>query len=180
MTKDAGPTRESKNTTLPEGPFPGQGGLGSCLLLAGVAIGIMTFIDQTGGLPFEMPGTWYTMPILWRIFAIGFFLSGVWLLRPAPQEDRNWQPDLPGQRFERIIVYTREGCHLCDQAKDVLWAYRAWLPEIQEMDITQLPELMEKFSEQIPVVEIDEQIRFRGRVNEVLLRRLINATPPRA
>ena len=77
-----------------------------------------------------------------------------------------------------VVIYTREECHLCDQAKDVLWAHRAWLPEIEEVDITGDPALMEQFSEQIPVVEIDGQVRFRGQVNEILLRRLIEATPP--
>lgn len=160
--------------------FPGQGGLGSFLLFSGAAIAVLAFIDRTSGLPFEMPRTWYTTPLLWYFFAFASFLWGVWLLRSPPVvDDRHWRPDVPGQRFDRIVIYTRRECHLCDQAKDRLLSYRAWLPELEEVDITSDPQLMEQFAEEIPVVEIDGQVRFRGRVNEVLLRRLINATPPR-
>jgi glutaredoxin len=158
--------------------FPGQGALGSFLLLAGAGIGMLAFIDRTAGLPFEMPRTWYATPMLWYFFAFANFLCGIRLLRSAPVEDRRWQPQTPGRRFESVVIYTRAECHLCDQAKDALVAHRVWLPEIQEVDITSNTKLMEQFSEQIPVVEIDGQIRFRGQVNEILLRRLIDATSP--
>jgi hypothetical protein len=48
-----------------------------------------------------------------------------------------------------------------------------------EVDIDRDPELVARFSTCVPVVELDGKVRFRGRVNEVLLRRLIAATPPR-
>jgi glutaredoxin len=166
-------------TSQASAPFAGQGSLGTLLLLAGAGIAMLIVIDRTAGLPFEMPRTWYSTPLLWYFLAFVSFVSGMRLLRSAPLEDRRWQPDVQGQRFEKVTIYTREECHLCHQAKDVLWSYRKWLPEIEEVDITTSPHLMAKFSEQIPVVEIDGQIRFRGQVNEVLFRRLINATPPR-
>jgi glutaredoxin len=172
------PPKEN-STAPPSAPFAGQGSLGTLLLFTGAGIVMLIIIDRTAGLPFEMPRTWYSTRLLWYFLAFVSFFSGMRLLRSAPLEDRRWQPDVPGQRFEKIRIYTREECHLCHQAKDVLWSYRKWLPEIEEVDITTSPELMEKFSEQIPVVEIDGQIRFRGQVNEVLFRRLINATPPR-
>ena len=159
--------------------FPGQGALGTFLLLTGAGIMMLAVIDRTAGLPFEMPRTWYFHRILWYFFALGSFLAGMRLLRSDPVNDRNWKPDVPGRRFEKIVVYTRPECHLCDQAKDRLIAYRDWLPEFEEVDITDEPKLTEKFSLQIPVVEIDGQIRFRGQVNEILLRRLINATAPK-
>jgi glutaredoxin len=159
--------------------FPGQGGLGSFLLFSGAAIGILAFIDRTAGLPFEMPRTWYSTPELWYFFGFASFLSGVWLLRSVRVDNRRWQPEVPGRRFDRVVIYTRRECHLCDQAKDRLLSYRAWLPEIEQVDISKSPELIEQFGEEIPVVEIDGRVRFRGRVNEVLLRRLIEATPPR-
>ena len=172
-------SRERKtDASLPGERFAGQGGLGTALLLVGSAIAVLAVIDRTAGLPFHMPRTWYANPQLWYFFAFGSFLSGVFLLRRPPAELRGWQPEIPGRRFERVIIYTRDECHLCDQAKDVLWAHRAWLPAIEEMDITGDSVLMEKFSEQIPVVEIDGQVRFRGQVNEILLRRLIEAQPP--
>jgi glutaredoxin len=149
------------------------------LLLLGAGIVMLAFIDRTAGLPFDMPRSWYTTQELWYFFALASFLSGARLLRSAAVEDRQWEPQVSGRRFDKVVVYTREGCHLCHQAKDVLWAYHSWLPGIEEVDISDSPELLEKYSEQIPVVEIDGQIRFRGRVNEILLRRLIEATRPK-
>lgn len=184
MKSELPSTSNSPPTTPATSPspdhFPGQGILGSFLLLVGVTIPILAFIDRTSGLPWEMPRSWYsTNQMLWFFFAFVCFVSGMKLSRNAPVEDpRHWKPEESGQRYDRVVIYTREGCHLCDQAKDVLWAHRPYLPEIEEVDITTDPQLVEQFGEQIPVVEIDGQVRFRGQVNEILLRRMINATPP--
>jgi glutaredoxin len=71
-----------------------------------------------------------------------------------------------------IVLYTRQGCHLCHQAEQLLASY-GLRPRL--VDIDDDPELRSKFDTCVPVIEIDGQIRFRGRINEVLLRRLINA-----
>ncbi len=44
----------------------------------------------------------------------------------------------------------------------------------ESIDIDADPALVAKFNECVPVVEIDGKIRFRGRVNEVLLERLLD------
>jgi hypothetical protein len=49
----------------------------------------------------------------------------------------------------------------------------------EEVDIDQDPELVERFTTCVPVVEIDGRIRFRGRVNAVLLHRLLQADSDR-
>lgn len=41
------------------------------------------------------------------------------------------------------------------------------------VDIDQDPRLRERFDQCVPVVEIDGKIRFRGKVNPVLLDRLL-------
>jgi glutaredoxin len=71
----------------------------------------------------------------------------------------------------RVIVFTRHGCHLCDDAKQLLIRY-GFAPE--EVDIDQDPTLQAKYDKCVPVVEIDGVERFRGQVNEVLLRRLVD------
>ena len=78
-----------------------------------------------------------------------------------------------------MVLYTRHGCHLCDEAKELLEMYREVLPTPIEVDIDADPALQARFTTCVPVVEIDGKIRFRGRVNAVLLRRLIAATPQR-
>ncbi|HEY4231813.1 MAG TPA: glutaredoxin family protein [Lacipirellulaceae bacterium] len=69
-----------------------------------------------------------------------------------------------------IVLYTRASCHLCDDALRLLEAH-GLAPECIDVDAD--PALRERFDACVPVVEIDGQIRFRGRVDAVLLRRLI-------
>lgn len=69
------------------------------------------------------------------------------------------------------IVYTRQGCHLCDEAYDIL-VNHGLQPRLVDIDAD--PELVAKYTECVPVVVLDGHERFRGRVNEVLLRRLLS------
>jgi glutaredoxin len=70
----------------------------------------------------------------------------------------------------QVVLYTRRGCHLCDEAHALLQR-RGLLPRL--VDIDAHPALRERYNECVPVVEIDGKERFRGRVNEVLLERLM-------
>jgi glutaredoxin len=74
--------------------------------------------------------------------------------------------------LQDVLLYTRRGCHLCHQAEELLASY-GLRPRL--VDIDDNPDLRSKFDTCVPVVEIEGQIRFRGRIDEVLLRRLINA-----
>lgn len=73
-----------------------------------------------------------------------------------------------------VILYTRQGCHLCDDAYDLLIQH-GLAP--QKIDIDADPQLRERYTTCVPVVVVDGKERFRGRVNEVLLRRLLSAQP---
>ena len=68
------------------------------------------------------------------------------------------------------MLYTRQGCHLCDEAHAVLVKH-GLRPTL--VDIDNDPGLIEQFTDCVPVVFVDGQERFRGRVNEVLLKRLL-------
>lgn len=70
-----------------------------------------------------------------------------------------------------VILYTRAGCHLCEDAKDLLLRHGL---SPAEVDIDQDPELRARYDQCVPVVVVDGVERFRGRVNEVLLRRLVD------
>jgi glutaredoxin len=72
----------------------------------------------------------------------------------------------------KVVLYTRAACHLCDDAR-VLLESEGLSPE--SFDIDADPALREKFDTCVPVVEIDGVVRFRGRVEPVLLRRLLRA-----
>ena len=73
-----------------------------------------------------------------------------------------------------IVLYTRQGCCLCDDAEALLVRH-GLRPRLVDIDASQ--ELREQFSNCVPVVEIDGKVRFRGRINEVLLRRLLDHGP---
>jgi len=163
--------------------------LGSMLLFVGIGILGLLAADRAGGLPINMPRSWYIDRTLW--VALGLVAIGAgWRLlgdrksaedesrtAKSPGGDGRARPS--GVRFERVVLYTRPGCHLCDLARETLEKYRDSVPTPIEIDIDTDPALRARFSTCIPVVEIDGKIRFRGCVNEVLLRRLIEATPPR-
>ena len=83
---------------------------------------------------------------------------------------------MAGSLTQSVTLYTRTGCHLCDDAHALLVRHglRARL-----VDIDSDSELRERYNDCVPVVEIDGRERFRGRVNEVLLKRILarRATP---
>jgi glutaredoxin len=73
-----------------------------------------------------------------------------------------------------VVMYTRQGCHLCEDAWATLEAARRRFPfELRKVDIDTDPVLLERFNLEVPVVEVNGQVYFRGRVNPVLLDRLL-------
>ena len=57
-----------------------------------------------------------------------------------------------------VTVYSRKGCHLCDDAYITLQSMRAELNfEIEVIDIDQSQELVNLYSDQVPVIHIDGQ-----------------------
>ena len=69
-----------------------------------------------------------------------------------------------------VVIYTRNGCHLCEDAEALLKA-QGIAPTLIDVDADEA--LRERFNECVPVVEVDGKIRFRGRVDPVLLKRLL-------
>ena len=77
-----------------------------------------------------------------------------------------------------VVVYSRDGCHLCDEALELLKAARRrHRLDIRVVDIAGDPDLEARHGERIPVVEIDGRERFFGRIDPVLLRRLLDHRP---
>jgi glutaredoxin len=154
--------------------------LGTAALALGGLLLMLSFMDQSHGIPFAMPRFWYVNRTLWTFLGFVLLPGGAALLkyRPSRPVAASWQPTEPGVRFRRVVVYSREDCHLCDDAKAILAAYTEFLPRIEEIDIDDDPELQQRFGTTIPVIECDGKIRFKGQVDELLLRRLIEGTPP--
>jgi glutaredoxin len=159
---------------------------GSIGLFSGLAILALLAADRTGDLPLDLPRTWYVDRAAWVAAGLLALVGGWYLLGDrkrdpeSPIDTRqaeNKPPKSSSRRFERVVLYTRQGCHLCDLARETLEKYREFLPPTIEIDIDADPELVSRFTTCVPVVEIDGRVRFRGHVNEVLLRRMIRATP---
>ena len=74
----------------------------------------------------------------------------------------------------RVVLYTRQGCQLCDDAARLLKQH-GLVPQL--VDIDQDPDMVARYDCCVPVVSFDGKVRFRGRVNEILLRRLLRYQP---
>ena len=80
-----------------------------------------------------------------------------------------------------VVLFTREGCCLCDQARDVLLAVHRRHPsafQVRELDIESDQRLHAAYLERIPVVAIDDEEVFELFVDEAELERrlgIVNA-----
>lgn len=78
-----------------------------------------------------------------------------------------------------VTLYTRRGCHLCDDAKAVIAAARAEHPfELAVVDIDGDPALRARYTDEVPVIAVDGRAAFKYRLTaDALLARLRRATP---
>ena len=153
---------------------------GTIALAAGIIVLMMQGIESARGIP-GMPRFWHQNQSLWFVLGVLGVVVGwrlLWRSEPRDDDSRPWKPAVPGRRFRQLTLYTRANCSLCDEAADVLTDYSHWLPPADEVDIDSDPQLVQQFNTCVPVVACDGKIRFRGRVDETLLRRLIEGTPP--
>jgi glutaredoxin len=73
-----------------------------------------------------------------------------------------------------VIVYSRPGCHLCDEAKEAI--HFAGCDDkfvLEEINIETSRELLMKYRFDIPVVTIDGEEAFRHRVDSEEFKRLV-------
>ena len=67
--------------------------------------------------------------------------------------------------MQKVTLYTRAGCHLCDDAKRVLEAARAQAAfDLEEIDIDRHPEWLKLYNDEVPVIAIDGRKAFKYRV----------------
>ena len=71
----------------------------------------------------------------------------------------------------RVTLYSRPGCHLCDDARQVVERVCADLgTSYDEVDITTSPDLLAAYGDQIPVTLVDGERHDFWRVDEARLR----------
>jgi glutaredoxin len=77
----------------------------------------------------------------------------------------------------RVTLYSRPGCHLCDDAREVVERVCAEVgTSYEEVDITTSPELLDAYAEQIPVTLVDGRQHDFWRVDADRLRAALGGT----
>ena len=71
----------------------------------------------------------------------------------------------------RVTLYTRAGCHLCEEAERVLRAEQAAIPfRLELVDVDRDPALARRYGVRVPVVAVDDEELFEYQVPADLLR----------
>lgn len=80
-----------------------------------------------------------------------------------------------------VQFYTKEGCHLCNDVKELLCRLRDRFPlVIHEVDITIDDALYERYKTIIPVVTIDGQFTLETKIDEADICRYLREESHRA
>jgi hypothetical protein len=78
-----------------------------------------------------------------------------------------------------VTLYGRDGCHLCDDAREVLLRLREDTPfELVERDIERDDDLLKRYLERIPVIALDGRELFDFFVDENALRAALQSGGP--
>ena len=73
-----------------------------------------------------------------------------------------------------VTMYSRPGCHLCDEARESLQRVQTRVPfTLQEVDITADDALHARYLERIPVISLEGEDLFDYEVDEDALERAI-------
>lgn len=66
-----------------------RGPFGTALLTAGALVLLLAGFQQLGGLPFEMPRSWYQFRAVWIGLGLAGVVAGMTLLRPPRGDERD-------------------------------------------------------------------------------------------
>jgi len=79
-----------------------------------------------------------------------------------------------------VVLYTRPGCHLCDDARAMLGRASATVAfDLVERDIEDDDALLRRYLERIPVIEIDGEEAFELLIDETELHRYLGRVQSR-
>ncbi len=75
-----------------------------------------------------------------------------------------------------VVLYARQGCHLCDEARVVIETVRTQIPfTFEEVDIEGDDALLRDYGIRIPVVAVDGEELFEISVDLATLRAAVRA-----
>ncbi len=70
-----------------------------------------------------------------------------------------------------VELYSKDDCHLCDEAQAVLEKVRKEIPfQLRIIKLMPGEENFEEFKEDFPVIHINKRFAFKHRVNETMLK----------
>ena len=73
-----------------------------------------------------------------------------------------------------MVLYTRPGCHICEDAKALLERVaRPGAITVEEVDIRTDPDLVRSYDLRIPVIRIGETVELSAPIREDALRRAL-------
>ena len=79
----------------------------------------------------------------------------------------------------RLIIYSRPGCHLCDEMKAVVKNVARTIPlSLDEIDISADPALEAEYGLEIPVLLMDGKKTAKYRIAEDALVRILTSRAP--
>lgn len=78
----------------------------------------------------------------------------------------------PDQMPRRVILYTRAGCHLCDEAARVVSSV-CDPSQVQTIDIDTDPTLRDRYGDKVPVVTVDGSAVGFWRIDPDILRQAL-------
>jgi len=77
----------------------------------------------------------------------------------------------------RLTIYSKPGCHLCDEMKRAVLRVAEARADVslEEIDISADPDLLDRYGLEIPVLMVDGKKVAKYRISEVNLRRALDA-----
>ena len=73
-----------------------------------------------------------------------------------------------------VDLYSKEDCHLCDEARSILERVRMAIPfHLNEIKIIPGDPWYDQFKESVPVVYVEKKLAFRYQVDEEKMRNLL-------
>jgi hypothetical protein len=79
--------------------------------------------------------------------------------------------------MQRVVLYGKPGCHLCEEARATVLRVRDSTPfELEEVDVSLDPLLLRRYGERIPVVAVDGEELFEYFVDAEALRQRVAGT----
>jgi len=78
------------------------------------------------------------------------------------------------RRTPTLVLYSKEDCHLCEAAKEVLRPLcENFHVSLREVDITHRADLLAQYGEEVPVGFLDGEKAFKYQVETKRLKRLL-------